>query len=72
MVYHQARNAWVQYGLAVVGFITGAAKPMPTSFKGRWIFGPNTEVKNIFYNGALRHTIQQLYLSTGISYVLVF
>jgi hypothetical protein len=68
----QACNAWAQHGLAIVGFITGAAKPIPTSFKGRWVFGPNTEVKNVFYNGALQYTAQQLYLSMGISYVSDF
>jgi hypothetical protein len=69
--YLQARNAWAQYGLAIVGFVTGAAAPMPSSYKGRWIFGPNDEVKNVFYNGALQHSVQQLYMSTGISCVLV-
>jgi hypothetical protein len=71
VIHLQARNAWVQYGLAIVGFITGAAKPMPASFKGKWIFGPNIEVKNVFYNGALRDGAQQLYFSTGFSYVSV-
>ena len=67
----QARNAWAQYGLAIVGFVTGAAAPMPSSYKARWIFGPNDEVKNVFYNGALQHSVQQLYMSTSISWVLV-
>ena len=70
--YLQARNAWAQYGLAIVGFVTGAAAPMPSSYKGRWIFGPNDEVKNVFYNGTLWHSVQQLYMSTGILCVLVY
>lgn len=61
----------MQHGLAGVGFITGAAQPMPSTFKGKWVFGPNDEVKNIFYNGALQHSAQQLYYSAGISYVLI-
>ncbi len=71
IAYLQARNAWAQYGLAIVGFVTGAAAPMPSSYKGRWVFGPNDEVKNVFYNGALQHSVQQLYMSTSISCVLV-
>jgi hypothetical protein len=70
MAYFQARNAWAQHGLAIVGFVTGAAAPMPQTYKGRWIFGPNEEAKNVFYNGALQHSVQQLYMSTGISCVL--
>ena len=69
--YLQAHNAWTQYGLAIVGFLTGAAAPMPSSYKGRWIFGLNDEVKNVFYNGALQHSVQQLYMSTGILCILV-
>ena len=67
----QARNAWAQYGLAIVGFIAGAAAPMPSTYKGRWIFGPNDKVKNVFYNGAIQDSVHQLYMSTGISCVLV-
>lgn len=66
-MYPQARNAWAQHGLSIVGFLTGAAAPLPETYKGQWIFGPNAEVKNVFYNGALQHSAQQLYMTTGTS-----
>ncbi|KAF8295389.1 hypothetical protein DL93DRAFT_805642 [Clavulina sp. PMI_390] len=60
-------NLWAQHGLACVGFITGAAQQMPSTHGTGVVFGPTSEVKNVFYNGALTHSAQQLYFTSGIS-----
>lgn len=56
------------YGLAITGSIIGAAAPLTSRYNGDWIFGPNHEAKNVFYNGSLAHSTQQLYMSTGMGY----